>query len=543
MAIARIACRAQVGLAAPPVEVEVYLGNGLPSFSIVGLAATEVKESKERVRAALAHAGFEWPAGRITVNLAPADLPKDGGRFDLAIAVGILAASGQVAQAAPSRLAAHEFLGELGLAGELRPVRGTLLAARAAAAAGRELILPRANAPEMRLLPMLGVRAGADLLEVCTALDGKTVLPLARELEWPAVGDVGGAAAGGSGAAAGATTISLADVCGQTLAKRALRVAAAGAHSLLMIGPPGCGKSMLAQRLPPLLPPLEDAEALEVAAVASVAGWSVATGAAGHGANVAPGTMPAWPVPRPFRAPHHTASAGAIIGGGPRARPGEITLAHLGVLFLDEFPEFDRRVLEALREPLESGVVSISRAGLQAEYPARFQLVAAMNPCPCGHHGDHARPCRCRPRDLARYRARLSGPLLDRIDLRVALETVSEVDLAAYRQALDGGASLPRQPAEHDRAQICRARARQQARQGCLNAVLAGKLLEHCAQPTRAALQTLALAREKLGLSLRGTHRALRVARTLADLEDSEEVVEAQVAEAIQLRRGLGGED
>jgi magnesium chelatase family protein len=512
MDIARIACRAQVGLAAPPVEVEVHLGSGLPSFAIVGLPATEVKESKERVRAALANAGFEWPAGRITVNLAPADLPKDGGRFDLAIAVGILAASGQVAAAAPARLAGLEFLGELGLAGELRAVRGALLAARAAAAAGRELVLPRANAPEMRLLPSLGARAGADLLEVCRALDGGAGLPLAHEIEWPAAtpGDA-------------ASAPSLADVCGQAFAKRALRVAAAGGHSLLMIGPPGCGKSMLAQRLPTLLPPLDEAEAIDVAAVSSVAG-----------------APPAWPVPRPFRAPHHTASAGAIIGGGARARPGEITLAHLGVLFLDEFPEFDRRVLEALREPLESGVVSISRAGLQAEYPARFQLVAAMNPCPCGHHGDRARACRCPPRELERYRARLSGPLLDRIDLRVALETVGEADLAAHRRALDGGEA--QREAARDSAQVRAARARQQARQGCLNAALAGTALERCAQPTREALQTLALAREKLGLSLRGTHRALRVARTLADLAGDEAVGEAPVAEAIQLRRALGGE-
>ena len=554
MDIARIACRAQVGLAAPPVEVEVFLGNGLPSFSIVGLAATEVKESKERVRAALANAGFEWPAGRITVNLAPADLPKDGGRFDLAIAVGILAASGQVARAGAARLAGQEFLGELGLAGELRPVRGALLAARAAAAAGRELVLPRANAPEMRLLPTLGVRAGADLLEVCAALDGKAALPLARELEWPAAPGGGvhaglgagtgagigtgmgiGAGAGacvdagaGVGAGAGVTVPpSLADVCGQALAKRALRVAAAGSHSLLFVGPPGCGKSMLAQRLPSLLPSLAPAEALDVVAIASVAG-------AGAGA------MAAWPVPRPFRAPHHTASAAAIIGGGPRARPGEITLAHLGVLFLDEFPEFDRRVLEALREPLESGVVSISRAGRQAEFPARFQLVAAMNPCPCGHYGDRVRACRCRPRDLARYRARLSGPLLDRIDLRVALEPVGEPEFAAHRLALDRGEA--QREVGHDLARILAARERQHARQGRLNAALAGAALERCAQPTREALQTLALAREKLGLSLRGTHRALRVARTLADLEGSEVVSEAQVAEAIQLRRALGAE-
>lgn len=515
MDIARIACRAQVGLAAPPVEVEVHLGTGLPVFTIVGLAATEVKESKERVRAALANAGFEWPAGRITVNLAPADLPKDGGRFDLAIAVGIVAASGQLPRGGEARLAQFELLGELGLAGELRPVRGALLAARAAAERGRVLVVPRANAAEMRLLPALGVRAASSLPEVCEALGGRGELPLAHELA------CNGGQRDRSDFKSDLSSSSLAEVCGQALAKRALCVAAAGGHSLLMVGPPGCGKSMLAQRLPQLLPPLAEPEAIDVAAVASVVG-------AGS----------CWPVVRPFRAPHHTASAAAIIGGGPRVRPGEITLAHLGVLFLDEFPEFDRRVLEALREPLESGVVSISRAGMQAEYPARFQLVAAMNPCPCGYSGDARRACRCAPRELARYRARLSGPLLDRIDLRVALESVGEAELAAHRAALDDG-EAGRQAAVM-LARVRAARARQHARQGRLNAVLGGVELERCARPTREALQTLALAREKLGLSLRGTHRALRVARTLADLEAAESVGEAQVAEAIQLRRGLG---
>ena len=522
MDIARIACRAQVGLSAPPVEVEVHLGTGLPVFTIVGLAATEVKESKERVRAALANAGFEWPAGRITVNLAPADLPKDGGRFDLAIAVGILAASGQVARQGLARLAGLELLGELGLGGELRPVRGALLAARAAAAAGRVLVVPCGNAPEMRLLPALGVRAAAHLLELCAMLDGKLELPLAHELVRADLvrADLVRADRGAAAADSAPPAPSLAEVCGQALAKRALQVAAAGGHSLLMVGPPGCGKSMLAQRLPGLLPPLAEAEAIDVAAVASVVS-----------------AVPAWPVARPFRAPHHTASAGAIIGGGPRTRPGEITLAHLGVLFLDEFPEFDRRVLEALREPLESGVVSISRAGFQAEYPARFQLVAAMNPCPCGHQGDRARACRCRPPQLARYRARLSGPLLDRIDLRVALETVSEAELAAHRLAIDQGAAQ-REVADAA-TRVLAARARQHERQGRLNAALAGPELERCAGATRAALQTLSLAREKLGLSLRGAHRALRVARTLADLDGREALGEAQVAEAIQLRRAL----
>ncbi len=520
MSIARVACRAQVGLTAPPVEVEVHLGSGLPGFTIVGLAATEVKESKERVRAALANAGFEWPAGRITVNLAPADLPKDGGRFDLAIAIGILVASEQAGRGAEARLAGCEFLGELGLAGEVRAVRGALVAARAAAAAGRALVLPRANAREMRLLPDLVAFAAAHLLEVWSHLSGKDALPAARD-----------AAQAGSPALtaphpAHRPPLSLVDVCGQSQAKRALQVAAAGGHSLLMIGPPGCGKSMLAQRLPSLLPALTETEAIDVATVASVAG--------------APGIADAWPVPRPFRAPHHTASAGAIIGGGARVRPGEITLAHLGVLFLDEFPEFDRRVLEALREPLESGVVSISRAGLQAEYPARFQLVAAMNPCPCGHLGDRSRPCRCKPPEVARYRARLSGPLLDRIDLRVNLEAVSEADLDAHRAALANGTANSR--ACLDATRLQEARVRQLARQGRLNADLEGPDLERCAQTTREASALLSQARGKLGLSLRGTHRTQRIARTLADLGGVETVGVPHVAEAIQLRRALGAE-
>jgi magnesium chelatase family protein len=530
--VARVACRAQVGLAAPPVEVEVHLGNGLPGFTIVGLAATEVKESKERVRAALANAGFEWPSGRITVNLAPADLPKDGGRFDLAIAIGILVGSGQAGPGAEARLAGCEFLGELGLGGELRPVRGALVAARAAAAAGRALVLPAANAREMRLLPELAAFGAAHLLEAWAHLAGQGELPTARSLaDRPvAVGPDAGAppaddpaAAPPAAVAALPSPLSLADVCGQSVAKRALQVAAAGGHSLLMIGPPGCGKSMLAQRLPTLLPALTDAEAIDVAAVASVAG---AAGLAG-----------AWPVPRPFRAPHHTASAGAIIGGGAQARPGEITLAHLGVLFLDEFPEFDRRVLEALREPLESGVVSISRAGLQAEYPARFQLVAAMNPCPCGHLGDRRRACRCKPPALARYRARLSGPLLDRIDLRVALEAVGEPELDAHRAALVDGRAQAQ--ATRDATRLHAARARQLARQGRLNADLAGPAIECHARPTPAAGALLAQARDKLGLSLRGMHRTQRVARTLADLDGAEQVGAPHVAEAIQLRRAL----
>ena len=518
MSVARVACRAQVALQAPPVSVEVHLGSGLPSFSIVGLAGPEVKESKERVRAALVNSGFEMPAGRITVNLAPADLPKDGGRFDLAIALGILVAAGQLQPRV--ELAGLEFLGELGLGGELRPVRGALPTAAAAAAAGRGLVLPAGNAAELRLLPGLRACAAADLLQVCRALEGREPLTIVPDA--PPAAALQGESVPGAPLAAGPE---LADICGQAQGKRALLVAAAGGHSLLFVGPPGCGKTLLAQRLPALLPPLPAHEALEVAMIASV---SHAAGSA-----AAP-----WPVPRPFRAPHHSASAGAIVGGGARARAGEVTLAHRGVLFLDELPEFDRRVLEALREPLESGQVAISRAGLQAEYPARFQLVAAMNPCPCGHLGDPTRACRCPPAQRERYRARLSGPLLDRVDLRVALQPVSEAELAEHRRRGSGAAN-----GSGLSAKVAAAQRRQHARQGCLNAALGPDALERHAGVTDEAWNLMSRARVQLGLSLRGLHRTVRVARSLADLEAGEgsegPVTALHAAEALQLRRAF----
>ena len=419
MALARVACRAQVGLAAPPVEVEAHLGAGLPCFTLVGLAGTEVKESKERVRAALVNSGFDFPAGRITVNLAPADLPKDGGRFDLAVAVAILLASGQLRPR--QDLARHEFLGELGLDGGIRVVRGALPAAAAAAQAGRSLVLPCGNAADLRWLPDARVMTAPSLLALCAQLEGRSIEDGAQAggdgrdaayavVSGPTTGPTAGDAAPPGDDAPAEGALRLADVCGQALGKRALEVAAGGGHSLLFVGPPGCGKSMLAQRLPGLLPPLEPQEALEVALIASVAGTPAPQARRGaRGARL----------PRPFRAPHHTASASAVIGGGRDARPGEITLAHRGVLFLDELPEFDRRVLEALREPLETGQVVVSRVGQQSEYPAAFQLVAAMNPCPCGHAGGRA--CRCPSSQLERYRARISGPLLDRLDRLAAV--------------------------------------------------------------------------------------------------------------------------
>jgi magnesium chelatase family protein len=490
------------GLAAPEVTVEVHLAAGLPAFALVGLPDTEVKEARDRVRAAIQNCGFEFPQRRITVNLAPADLPKESGRFDLPIALGILIASGQIRALA---LEAHEFVGELALSGELRAVRGTLAMCAAIkqqagvpADSARAFVLPLDSAPEAALIHGMSILPAKNLLQVCAHLAGRE--PLAAFAAEPV------------------TTLAhypdLAEVKGQAQAKRALEVAAAGGHSLLMSGPPGAGKSMLAQRLPGLLPPMTPAEALESAAVHSLAGGF---------------TLAQW-TRRPYRAPHHSASQAALVGGGGTPRPGEISLAHNGTLFLDELPEFQRGVLEALREPLETGQINIARAERRAEFPARFQLVAAMNPCPCGWLGHPAGKCRCTPDQVARYRGKLSGPLLDRIDLMVDVPAVAEADLSARG---DGESSAT------VRERVTRARAVQNARQGKPNAQLGPDEVDRHARPDAAGAQLLKQAMARLALTARAYHRILKVARSIADLAGTPAVNSAHLAEAIHYRRGL----
>jgi magnesium chelatase family protein len=492
---------------APEVTVEVHLANGLPSFALVGLPEAEVKESRERVRAALQNCRFDFPTRRITVNLGPADLPKESGRFDLPIAIGILAASGQ----APSRvLERFEFAGELSLSGELRPILGTLAMTFAVSKSSsnrhppRGFILPYDNADEASLASSVPIFPARTLLDVIAHLNYEAGDLQAKRIE-PHLATV---------RLTPPSYPDFFDVKGQAAAKRALEIAAAGGHSVLMVGPPGTGKSMLAQRFPGVLPPMEAEEALESAAVLSLVGQFATQ---------------RWAT-RMFRSPHHTASAIALVGGGSNPMPGEISLAHRGVLFLDELPEFDRRVLEVMREPLESGRITISRASHHVDYPASFQLLAAMNPCPCGYFGHKTVACRCTPEMVARYQDRISGPLLDRIDMRVEVPALGEAELTSLP---DG------EPSRYIAERVERAFEVAIDRQGKRNDDLQAAEVERITRPAGPVKQLLHAASTRLGWSARAYHRVLKVARTIADLAGAAELATEHVGEAIQYRRSL----
>ena len=499
MSLAVLYSRALSGIQAPLVTVETHIANGLPSFTIVGLPDTEVKESKDRVRAALQNAQFKIPAQRITINLAPADLPKESGRFDLPIALGILAATGQIPK---DKLDQYEWAGELALTGELRPIHGALAMTYNASQSGRSFVLPRQNAAEAALVKKATIYAAQSLLQICAHLSGREPLQiyqntLDREIE---TGD--------------STYPDLDEVKGQTHAKRALEIAAAGGHSILMIGPPGTGKSMLAARFPGILPPMTEAEALESAAIQSLSNGSFNIGN--------------WRR-RPFRSPHHTASGVALVGGGSHPRPGEISLAMHGVLFLDELAEFDRKVLEVLREPLESGKITISRAARQAEFPAQFQLIAAMNPCPCGYLGHPNGKCHCTPDQVARYRGRISGPLLDRIDIQIEIPAVPQDELMRQRATGEKSSAI--------RERVKQSHQRQLTRQEKTNSRLSVKEIDQFCTLDTASENLLKNAISRLSLSARAYHRILKVARTIADLSDAEKINNQHIAEAIQYRR------
>ncbi|MGH1485216.1 MAG: YifB family Mg chelatase-like AAA ATPase [Cellvibrionaceae bacterium] len=500
MSLAIVHTRARLGIDAPTVTVEVHLSNGLPGLSIVGLPETAVKESKDRVRSALINSQFDFPARRITINLAPADLPKDGGRFDLAIAIGILAASEQIPD---NVLNDFEFIGELALSGELRAIHGILPAAIACGKSKRKLILPCKNTIEASLCETTQMYSAESLLAVCAHLQQKNIL---KKISFKKTEST-------------LSTPDFSDVYGQKHVKRALEIAAAGGHNVLLYGPPGTGKTMLASRLPSIMPPLEQSQAIDVASIHSLCGHH----------------YPHWQLP-PFRNPHHTASAVALVGGGSHPQPGEISLAHHGVLFLDELPEFQRHVLEVLREPLESGEIRISRATAQLIFPAQFQLVAAMNPCPCGylssptqHH--RKQRCTCTQEQIQRYRQKISGPLLDRIDLHIPVTSIPIDELHPTKNKKNTS-----ECSANIRQRVIEARKKQQQRQQTINAKLSTRQLASYCNLGEEEKALLNHAMEKLALSGRAYHRIIKVARTIADLENAKEIRSHHIAESLSLR-------
>ncbi|TNF67538.1 MAG: ATP-dependent protease [Gammaproteobacteria bacterium] len=496
MSLATVKSRAQSAMKAPLVFIEVHLSNGLPGLSIVGLPETAVKESKDRVRSAIINSGFSFPMRKITINMAPADLPKEGGRFDLPIALGILAASGQCNT---EILEAYEFAGELALGGQLRAIRGVLPFALAAFNAGSRLIIPAANADDVSLVKDLTAYKANTLSEVIHHLE--TVEPLKKirsRTQMPYYD----------------TKIDLSDVKGQYQARRALEISASGRHNMLLMGPPGTGKTMLASRLNTILPPLTESEALESASIHSI-----------HGAYKVAERF----FIRPFRTPHHTASAVALVGGGSQPKPGEISLAHYGVLFLDEFPEYDRSVLEVLREPLESGKITISRANRNAEFPAKFQLVAAMNPCPCGYLGSQVKNCSCTESQVKRYQNKLSGPLLDRIDLHIEVPDLPKGLLSDQKSTYENSETI--------RARVNMTYDLQIERQGCTNSQLSGFEIDHFCRLAKAEAKLLDQAMERLSLSARAYHRILKVSRTIADIEKSSDIQISHITEALSYRK------